>query len=357
MSVEILGNVERLPEYVPGKSGVGVDAVKLSSNENPYEPLAEVVAAGAAALRAENRYPQMYADDLCADLAARHGLAPENVVVGNGSVALLNHALAAVAGAGDQVVMPWRSFEAYPIVVGATQAEALAVPLVADTFEHDLAAMARAVRTERVKAVLLCSPNNPTGSALSETAVRGFLDEIPDTVLVILDEAYIQFATMVDVVDGLRLLNDYPNLVVARTFSKAYQLAGLRVGWIAGANQHLMNAIRKVSTPFGVNIAAAAAAREALRHEAEVRTQVEAIVAERERIVTALRADGWQIPDTQGNFYWIPGSHLVKPVTQALAVAQVTARPFPEGVRITVGLPADNDRVLEALATVPRSLF
>lgn len=356
MTVKILENVAAMPAYVPGKSRPDADAVKLSSNENPFAPLPEVLAAARKAVEHENRYPQMYAEDLCADLAAHHELPAESVVVGNGSVALLNHALAAVAGAGDLIVEPWRSFEAYPIVVGATQAQALNVPLLPDTFAHDLPAMSRAVREggERVKAVLLCSPNNPTGLALGEAALREFLDTLPPDVMVILDEAYIQFVTKVDVVDGLRLLREYPNLVVARTFSKAYQLAGLRVGWMAGADLELMSAIRKVSTPFGVNLVAAAAAREALKHEAEMKSQVQAIVLERERVVSSLRADGWRIPDAQGNFYWIPGADLVAPITQSLAAAHITGRPFPEGVRITVGLPEENDRLIAALRTVQR---
>lgn len=353
-AVKVLDNVKQMPAYIPGKSGSGENALKLSSNENPFDPLPEVVSAARRALEEVNRYPQMYADDLCQALGERYDLGTDSVVVGNGSVALLNHALTAVAGAGDLVVEPWRSFEAYPIVIGTTQAKIINVPLTESGAEHDLRGMLEAIQRggERVKAVMLCSPNNPTGPALGEGAVREFLDQVPPQVVVILDEAYIEFVTSPEAVDGLKLLADYPNLVVSRTFSKAYQLAGLRVGWIAGVDPELIGAIRKVSTPFGVNVAAAAAAREALRHEAEVSRQVTSIVDERERVLATLRGNGWKIPDAQGNFYWIGGADLVSPVTSALAAAQITARPFPEGVRITVGLPADNNRVLAALTAL-----
>lgn len=355
-NVPILENVESLPDYVPGASGPGSEWVKLSSNENPYPPIPEVVEAGAMALRRQNRYPQMYADRLCAALGEHYGQPVQNIVAGNGSVALLNHAVGAVAGPGDFVVEPWRSFEAYPIVIGAAGAEILNVSLTPNTQEHDLKTMAQTVceRAGQVKAVLLCSPNNPTGPALTESAVRDFLGRIPSSVMVILDEAYIQFTTLPGAVDGLTLLSDYPNLVVARTFSKAYQLAGLRVGWMAGADRDLMNAIRKVSTPFGVNMAGAAAAVEALNHEDEMKSQVEMIVDERERTVAALRRAGWKIPDAQGNFYWLKGKDLVEPIVKALAAKAVMARAFPEGVRISVGLPSDNDRVIAALTQLNR---
>ena len=349
--VKILENVAALPTYVPGKKTADLDAVKLSSNENPYSPIPAVVSAGTEALRNANRYPQMYADDLVAALSSRWGLQPENIVVGNGSVALLNHALTAVAGAGDTVVMPWRSFEAYPIVIGATQAQIRGVNLTKE-FRHDLDALAQAAQERDVKAVLLCSPNNPTGPALSETEVRDFMAKVPREVMVLLDEAYVQFVTNPDAVNGLELLTDYDNLLVARTFSKAYQLAGLRVGWVVGSDANLMAAIRKVSTPYGVNLAAAAAACEALQHEDDTARQVSAIVAERERTVAALREQGWKIPEAQGNFYWLPGAETVAPITAALSADHISARPFPEGVRISVGLPPDNDRVVAALATL-----
>lgn len=351
--VRILPNVLALPRYVAGKAAAYPDAVKLSSNENPYPLPASVLAAITAAAAGVNRYPQMYGEALCEALAAKHALPAEQVVVGNGSVGLLASILQTVAGAGDAVVLPWRSFEAYPIVIGAAGARCENVPLTPEG-GHDLPALAARVRETHAKAVLLCSPNNPTGVVLHHDDVRAFAREIPADTLILLDEAYCHFVTDPAGVRGEELVAEFPNLVSLRTFSKAYQLAGLRVGYMLTSDANLAGAIRTVTPPFGVGLVAAAAALAALKEEDYVRETVGKIVAERESVVAKVREMGFTVPETQGNFFWIAQPELVEAITAALTADHITARPFPEGVRVTVGTPEDSERFLAALARVER---
>ncbi len=221
--------VQSLPAYVPG-ARVGVEgAYKLSSNENPFPPLPSVVDVVARAAADMNRYPDMFATDLAEALAKRHNVTPDAVVAGCGSVAVLGHVLQAFCDAGDEVVHAWRSFEAYPIAISLTGAVGVPVTLDADG-RHDLPAMAAAVGP-RTKVVLVCTPNNPTGPAVHADELDAFLAAVPEHVVVVLDEAYVHFVRDAAVPDGERLLATHPNLVVLRTFSKAYGLAGLRVGY------------------------------------------------------------------------------------------------------------------------------
>lgn len=338
--------IAALPAYVPGKRPEpGKRVYKLSSNEVTYPPLPAVTAAISAAAGEVNRYPDMYATELTAALASHVGVDAGQIVAGNGSVAVLSHVLTAVCRPGDEVVMPWRSFEAYPIVLSVAGAQAVPVPLDAEG-RHDLVRMADAI-TERTRAVMLCTPNNPTGPALSHREVQEFLAAVPPHVLVLLDEAYLEFVRGDDPVDGVALAAAHENLVLLRTFSKAYGLAGLRVGYAVAAPA-LAGAVRATSTPFGVNAAAQAAALAALSAQQEVAERVAAVVAERERVRAALIAMGWQIPDAQGNFLWFPLGEESLACASAAQDAGVLVRPFGgEGVRISVGETAANDLVLE----------
>ncbi|WP_255491681.1 MULTISPECIES: histidinol-phosphate transaminase [unclassified Actinotalea] len=337
--------VRSLPAYVPGaRAAVERGAHKLSSNENPFPPLPAVREAVAEAASGLNRYPDMFATELGEALAARHGVEPAAVVAGCGSVAVLGHALQAFCDAGDEVVHAWRSFEAYPILIGLQGAVGVPVPLTADG-RHDLAAMAAAV-TERTRAVLVCSPNNPTGPALRHAEVAAFLAAVPPRVLVVLDEAYVEFVRQDDAVDSGALLAAHPNVVVLRTFSKAYGLAALRVGY-AVARPEVASAIRTASTPFGVNHLAQVAALASLRAQDELRARVDAVVAARGGLLAGLRAQGWAVPDAQGNFVWLPLGARTLDVAADAAAHGVLVRPFAgEGVRITVGDAAANDAVL-----------
>ncbi len=336
--------VAQLPAYVPGARTSGGDQHKLSSNENPFDPLDSVREAVALAAGQLNRYPDMFAGELVEALAARHGVAPASVVAGCGSVAVLGHVLQAFCDAGSQVVSAWRSFEAYPILVGLQGAEDVRVP-VDDAGRHDLLAMAQAV-TERTAAVIVCSPNNPTGPAVHHGELAALLARVPEHVPVVLDEAYVEFVRDAEVADGGRLLAEHPNLVLLRTFSKAYGLAALRVGY-AVAHPEIAAAIRTASTPFGVNHLAQVAALASLEASAELGTRVEAVVAERGRLLAGLREQGWTVPDPQGNFVWLAtGSRTAELAADAVA-GGVLVRPFAgEGIRVSIGSAEANDAVL-----------
>jgi histidinol-phosphate aminotransferase len=331
---------------------VGAAAFKLSSNENPFPPLPSVVAAIVDAAMDVNRYPDMYATELTQAVANRLGVAPESIVMGNGSVAVLAHVLAAVVDAGDEVVYPWRSFEAYPIAVAVAGGMSVPVP-VTDDGRLDLPAMAAAV-TSRTRAVLVCTPNNPTGPAVRADELAAFLDAVPRDVLVVLDEAYVEFVRDPLAADGLATFAAHPNVVVLRTFSKAYGLAGLRVGF-AVARPRLASGIRAVSTPFGVSHVAQLAALASLAATGELRERVEAIVDERTRMLAGLRAQGWSVPDSQANFVWLPLGDRAAAFAAAAARAGVVVRPFAgDGVRVSVGEREATDVLLEFTATFRR---
>ncbi len=352
-----LPNVSSLPSYVPGARAAasGTVPIKLSSNENPLPPLPSVSLAIAAAGASVHRYPDMYAADLVNALARRRGLPAENVIVGAGSVAVLAHLLQAYAGPGREVVYAWRSFEAYPILTALTGATPVTVPLTSGG-RHDLNAMA-AMISERTAAVMVCSPNNPTGLAVTADEFAAFMDRVPSDVLVVLDEAYVEFVADPAIVNG----NDYigadawqthPNVVVLRTMSKAYGLAGLRVGFAYGLAA-ILAPVRACVTPFSVSSIAQAAALASLEAETELLERVEGIVAERDRVRAALAADGWSIPDPQGNFVWIAAGERTAELVAHLGAQSpaILVRPFTdEGVRMTIGVPEHNDAALVALA-------
>lgn len=341
--------VAQIPAYVPGARSLDAEVHRLASNENPYPPLDSVRAEVERAAAGFHRYPDMFATELSEALAAKHGVDLASVVAGCGSVAVLGHVLQAFCDAGDRVVYSWRSFEAYPIVVRLQGAVPVQVPLTADG-RHDLPAMAAAV-DERTRVVLVCSPNNPTGPAVRHSEMVELLAAVPEHVLVVLDEAYVEFVRQPDAVDADRLLAAHPNLVVLRTFSKAYGLAGLRVGY-AVAHPDLARGIRTASTPFGVNHLAQVAAVASLAAEDELRARVDAIVAERGRVVAGLRAQGWDVPDAQGNFVWLPTGEATGVLAAAAARDGVLVRPFAgEGIRVSIGDPAANDAVLRLAPT------
>lgn len=347
--VRVRPDVEQLPAYIPGERlAGGRQMYKLSSNEMPFEPLPAVSAALVDVFTELNRYPDMHATELTEAIGERHGVGADRVTVGNGSTAVLQHVLTAVCEPGDEVVMAWRSFEAYPIAAQVVGARPVQVPLdVAG--RHDLDAMADAVGP-RTRVVLLCSPNNPTGPALTQTELIAFLDRVPSSVLVVLDEAYVDFVRLEDPTDGAALLPRYKNLAVLRTFSKAAGLAGLRIGYVL-ARRKLTAAFRSVSTPFGVNSGGQAAALAALRSEDLVQERVAHVVAERERVVAALAEQGWTVPDAQGNFVWLELGRRATVFADAARAHGVLVRTFAgEGVRVSIGEPDANGLFLEAAA-------
>ncbi len=356
--VPLRPQIESLPAYVPGaRSATGAAAFKLSSNENPHPILPAVLCAIVDAAQEANRYPDMHAVELTAAIETLVGVAPGQIVVGNGSVAVLGHILQTVVNPGDEVVYGWRSFEAYPIITSVVGGVAVEVPLLAGTDDDgatagrlDLPAMAAAI-TDRTKVILVCSPNNPTGPVVHHEEMTEFLAKVPKDVLVILDEAYIEFVRDPDVADGLALFADHPNLVLLRTFSKAYGLAGLRIGYVV-ARRRLADGVRSASTPFGVSHIAQHAALAALRVKDQLDAQVEQIVTERARVVATLKAQGWQLPEAHANFVWLPLGDASMTRAAEAADAGVVVRPFAgDGIRVSIGETEANDLFLDVAAT------
>ncbi|WP_341229808.1 histidinol-phosphate transaminase, partial [Nocardioides salarius] len=341
-------HIADIPAYVPGKPPTprpGLTAYKLSSNENPYPPLPGVVEAATRAVEAMNRYPDMGSSALYEALAERLGVPVEDLAAATGSVALIYQLLQAFCEPGDEVVYAWRSFEAYPIAVTAAGARSVQVPLRADG-HHDLDAMAAAI-TDRTRVVMVCTPNNPTGPAVSQAELDAFLARVPAHVVAVVDEAYLEFVRMDDAVDGLATYRAHPNVVLFRTFSKAYGLAGFRVGY-AVAQPEVAGALRAVSLPFGVSAVAQAAAVASLEAGEELLARVDALVAERDRVEAGLRAAGWEVPDAQGNFVWFALGERTAEFAAACDEAGIVVRPFAgEGCRVSIGEVEANDRLLE----------
>ena len=338
-------DISQLPTYVQGRSVP--NAVKLSSNENPYPPLDSVRERVAAELTRFNLYPDIAATALVSRIADRYGVRPEQIALGAGSVEVLGQLLHASAGVGDEVIFAWRSFEAYPILTQIAGATAVRVPLTADE-RHDLPAMARAI-TDRTRLILVCSPNNPTGGTVLADELDAFMATVPPEVLVVFDEAYAHFNTLPGAADGLDFFRRYDNVAVLHTFSKAYGLAGLRVGY-AIAPEPVAQNLRRVAVPFGVSNLAQVGAIASLDAEDELRARIDVIVAERARVTEALRAAGWRVLDSTGNFVWLRTGDRTPELDAALQDHGVVVRAYgSEGLRVTIGDRDMNDRFLSAM--------
>ncbi|PVZ09498.1 histidinol-phosphate aminotransferase [Actinomycetospora cinnamomea] len=348
--VRLRDDLAALPTYVAGRTVPG--AVKLASNEMPLPPLPAVLDAVDRAAQAGNRYPDIAVTTLTARLAEHHGVDPARIAVGCGSVALCGQLVQALCAPGDEVVFAWRSFEAYPIVALAGHARAVRVPLTPGHV-HDLDAMADAV-TERTRLVFVCNPNNPTGTAVDEDALRTFLARIPDDVLVVLDEAYREFVSDPAVPDGLALAAELDNVCVLRTFSKAHRLAGLRVGY-AVAPPELAAALRGVAVPFAVSAVAQAAALAALDHLDELHADCAGAVTEVARMTSELRSLGYEVPPSQSNFVWLPLGERAAEFAEHALENKVVVRAFAgDGVRVSAGTAEEVDLFLAAAGSFPR---
>ena len=309
-------------------------AHRLSSNESPFEPLRAVRDAVAASAAHINRYPSLRPFELIDLLAATHGVAAEQIVVGGGSLSVLEQFIRTFAGEGDEVIYGWRSYEAYPIVVGASGARAVEVNL-RDGY-HDLEEMFGRI-TDATRVIIVCNPNNPTGTVLPSGALDSFVARVPGRCLIVLDEAYHEFAPFGATRDGLELVARYPNVVVLRTFSKAYGLAGLRVGY-AVASRAVIEAVTRIELPFSVSVPAAAAASAALLCSEEIFAQVKQIQIERERLRTMLESARLRVYPSAANFLWLPMGADSVAFSERCAHGGVAVRCFAgEGVRITVG--------------------
>ncbi|HZC70278.1 MAG TPA: histidinol-phosphate transaminase [Jatrophihabitans sp.] len=348
MSVGLRPVLASMPAYVPGRTVPG--AIKLASNETPYPPLPHVVERITAAAGEINRYPDSHSVELTAALAAKYGVDVAQVRVGCGSVSLCTQLVQAVADADDEVIYAWRSFEAYPIIAAVSGASSIQVAL--RDHVHDLDAMAERI-TGKTRLVFVCNPNNPTGTAVGKDALLSFLRAVPEHVVVALDEAYREFVSDPDVPDGLTLLPEFDNLIVLRTFSKAYGLAGLRVGYAIAADPALTRAVGQTQVPFAVTTVAQAAALASLEPQAEreLLARVADLVRERERVRAALLDIGYEVPPSQSNFVWMPLGDATVDWAAGCEERKVIVRPFAgSGARVTIGTPAENDRFLTAAA-------
>lgn len=329
-----------LPAYVPGKRDT--TSIKLSSNEVVFPPLPTAQAAMDAAVAQVNRYPDMFAEDLREDLAEILGLTLKQVAVGCGSSALCQQLVQITAGPGDEVIFPWRSFEAYPIFTQITGATGVPVPLDAED-RNDLKAMVASI-TDNTKLIFVCNPNNPTGTIVGEQEFLDFMAAVPRNIIVALDEAYTEYLREEDTPLATELVGVFPNLVGLRTFSKAYALAGVRVGYAFG-NPLIIEALNKVALPFGVNAVAQAGARASLAAQDELLERTD-IVAEQRDVV----AQHLGVAASQANFVWLPCEDAAERAAR-LAELGILVRAFPEGLRITV---TDTEQTAALLAAWDR---
>lgn len=351
--IEQSPHIQAIPGYKPGKSTVdGWDGPihKLSSNENPYPPLPSVIDAMAESIGHMHRYPNMAAPALTQALAERYGVSPSEIAFGGGSVEVAAQLIRAFAGAGDEVMYAWRSFEAYPILTRSAGATPVEVPLTAD-LHHDLSAMLAAI-TERTRVIFVCTPNNPTGTVVGHDELRAFLEQVPERILVVIDEAYVHFQDDPSAARGLDLYRDFANVAVLHTFSKAYGLAGLRLGY-AIAREDIQDGLRKVAMPFAVTDIAQTAGVASLEAEDELRERIDVLIAERARVTGELRRQGWPVNDSQANFVWLNLGTQADAVQAHLNSRGIIARPFSgDGIRITIGSPEANDAMLATLASI-----
>jgi histidinol-phosphate aminotransferase len=357
MAIEFAERIRRIPSY-PVASGydLGADIAMLASNECCFAPLPEVVQAASRVLEGVNRYPDPSYSPLRRALSDRYGVAAERIALGNGSCDILLAAGEALLEPGAEVVYAWPSFSEYPHLEGASGARAIRVPLDAED-RHDLDAMAKEI-TVATRLVLVCNPNNPTSTAVGLDQIEQFLAKVPSHVCVILDEAYCEFSLALgDTYASVELLSRYPNLVVLRTFSKVYGLAGMRVGYALCGSEDLPRAVNQMRQPFYLNAAAQAAAVEALKHQDAVERRVTQTLAARLGLEEGVRELGLWVAESDANFIWLhlpeeaDGAEVVKGLLDRRVLVRAGASLGRDGaLRVTVGTDADNARFVAALA-------
>ena len=345
--------LDQFAPYRPGKapSAPHGKSFKLSSNESPFGPLPSVVKVIAEAAGSVNRYPDNGAVELTEAIAARFEVPASHVAVGCGSVGLTQQLLEAIGEPGAEVLYAWRSFEAYPYLSDLAGAASVRVPLRDEA--HDLAAMADAI-TDRTRLIFVCNPNNPTGTVVRRAELEEFLGRVPGDCLIVLDEAYSEYVRDAAVPEGMSLYRQRPNVAVLRTFSKAYGLAGLRVGFMI-AHEPVAAAIRKTMLTFTVNALAQAAAVASLEAEPELLERVETVVTERDRVRGELLGEGWSVPPTEANFVWLRLGDDTADFADACDREGVSVRPYGlEGARISIGDHEANEAFLAVARAYPR---
>jgi len=356
--------LDRLPTYVTGKPPAptpGLTPYKLASNENPYAPIPEALDAIVAAAKdtVVQRYPETTYLRLRELVSETYDVPVDDVTVGAGSLGVLTGLVQTFAGTNDdgtqdEVIIPWRSFEAYPIVVRAAGAKDVQVPLL-DNGEHDLEGMLAAV-TDRTRIVVICSPNNPTGTVVGTESLRAFIERVPRDVLVIIDGAYLEFVRRDDIDNYLELYREYPNVVILRTFSKAHGLANMRVGYSVATPQ-ISQPLKVMLPAFATSTVGMEAAFASLTHLDTVLVNTEQVVTERKRVWQAMNELGYQPPVTEANFLWLPIGDLAQPFADACGEQALSVRAFhPEGVRVSIGEVEANDRLIDVATSFAERL-
>ena len=330
-----------LPAYTPGKTAPG--AIKIASNETVFGPLPSVRAAIEKATDNVNRYPDNGYVELKERLAKyldNGAFAPEQISVGCGSVSLCQQLIQITSTVGDEVVYGWRSFEIYPLQVSTAGATPVQVQLRNHTY--DLDAMLASV-TDRTRLIFVCNPNNPTSTVVEPAELARFVEAVPPDILIAIDEAYVEYIRDGMLPDSFNLVRSHSNVVVLRTFSKAYGLAGLRVGYAVG-DPDVIATLGKVYVPFSATSISQAAAIASLDAADELLARTDAVVDERVRVITALRDAGYEVPPSQANFVWLPLGQRTLDFVARAAENRVIVRPYgQDGVRVTIGAPNEND--------------
>jgi histidinol-phosphate aminotransferase len=339
------------PEHEPAVLEVvaalpdAVDPFALSLNENPFPPLPAVRSALIKAIDAANRYPEFLPHQLRSLIARRIGVREEQVVLGAGATGVALQVLQAVTAPGDRIVLTSPTFDGYPILVEMARLNSVSVPLD-EHGHHDLDALADAASDAKV--VVLCRPHNPTGTLESAADVERFLRRVPSDTIVLLDEAYIEFVAPEHRLDASALVQRFPNVVVLRTFSKAYGLAGLRIGYGFGAPE-LARTLWTMQLPFGISITSAVAVAASYDAESQLQQRIRFVASERRFLQRRLRSMGVYSTDAHANFLYLPAAG--RSWRQQFDAAGVRARHFADGgVRVTVGGRASTRAVLAALA-------
>lgn len=362
MTVTFAEKLARMPGYQAGvPTGQAPEAIaagsiaQLASNESPFPPHPKVIEAIQATAAAMNRYPDPDATLLRRRLAERYEVEPGRIAVGNGSCEILLAAAEALCEPGAEILYAWPSFSMYPYLPALTGAREVRVPL-AEGDVHDLDAMATEV-TAATQLLIVCNPNNPTATHIPAAEIAAFCERIPAQVTVVLDEAYVEFQTHDDPDASLDLLKDFPNLVVLRTFSKCYGLAGLRVGYAIGS-AGFRAAVDAVRQPFSVNALAQAAGAEAVLHQDDVLRRVESTIAARLAVEEGLRGVGLRTSESQANFSWVDlGDAGEAEVLAGLAEREIAVRPGkalggPGHIRVSYGTAEENERFLRGLSEI-----
>ncbi|HEY8866873.1 MAG TPA: histidinol-phosphate transaminase [Solirubrobacteraceae bacterium] len=360
MALEFAERIGRIPVY-PAADGYALDesVALLASNESPFKPPPAVLEAARNALEGANRYPDPSCSRLRAALADRYGVPAAQIAVGNGSCDVLLAAGEALLEPGAELVYAWPAFSMYPHLAAASGATAISVPLDSE-HRHDLERMAGEL-TAATRMLLVCNPNNPSSTAVPLRQIDSLLERVPRHVCVIVDEAYCEFSTLEDPDSSLALLARHPNLMLLRTFSKVYGLCGLRIGFGLCGSDQLREAVDQVRQPFYANVAAQAAATEALRHQDEVAIRVERTIAARLGLEDGLHDLGLSPADSQANFVWfdLPAGAGGEPADEAPVVAGLAERKVlvragsalgrAGALRVTVGTESENERFLTGL--------